>query len=815
MADIQDLERRYARIPQSMRATPHWICFKSSNRNGKEKKIPISPFLKDGKFVRALPNDSSAWGDFKGALAFCSDNGLDGLGFELGETGMFAIDIENGGKMSQADFQDMANEFVKRLDSYCEWNVSKNGIHIFCYGKLPEGNLESADVKAYAGQRFFAMTGNAIGNRTVAERSAEIVPLWERYLRNAETSNPKTTAPEATDSAVVDAGCANPKTGAKFFRLMNGDASDYVNQSEAIRALCNFLAFYARGNEEQIDRIFRSSALYDPSWDAPEAGKTHGYFVVQSAIDACATLKLTPMVTKSEPRTFTPDMNVDEDGDPIFRISETYRPGDKKYTLDDTGNAKRFYDCFGENFHWNVDHKRFMFWTGKTWVYDNLNYVRKFANKLIEILREESVQMRHKAEEEPDENRRKILKGMAQSYADNVKRLSGKGGKDAMLAELCALGKMPISTNSFDLDPYRINTDSGIVDLRTGEILPFDKNAMFATNTKVKVSYETPEAWLGMLRSMFANMGKETAEQVIECFQRCLGYSLTGLSSEQVMFLLHGDGSNGKSTLSSAIRSVLGDYYGSIDSEQLMASSKNQTVAIQNTFAELEKTRFLSSQETDKGSRLSESTIKKITGSTDIQAQRKYGNPYIFVPVFKLWMETNNLPIIRGKDYGIWRRIFLFPFDRKFKEEEKDKTLPDRLAKEYDRILGWCIQGAVKYLADRDLRQPEYLKDALMLYKDAMDGTAKFLHSECRIVENGMVAKTDLYKAYKNWAMNNNEYAEAESKFREEIVKKGFEIKRNEHDGSMYYTGLALNGDAETGISGFRETKINGFGGDF
>jgi putative DNA primase/helicase len=50
-------------------------------------------------------------------------------------------------------------------------------------------------------------------------------------------------------------------------------------------------------------------------------------------------------------------------------------------------------------------------------------------------------------------------------------------------------------------------------------------------------------------------------------------------------------------------------------------------------------------------------------------------------------LAANHKPAVRGTDHAIWRRIKLVPFTVTIPEAEQDKTLPDKLAKEYPGIL--------------------------------------------------------------------------------------------------------------------------------
>jgi len=58
---------------------------------------------------------------------------------------------------------------------------------------------------------------------------------------------------------------------------------------------------------------------------------------------------------------------------------------------------------------------------------------------------------------------------------------------------------------------------------------------------------------------------------------------------------------------------------------------------------------------------------------------------------------TNHLPEIKGDDYAMWRRIRLIPFNRIFKEDERDERLGQRFDEtELPGILGWCAENDQK-----------------------------------------------------------------------------------------------------------------------
>jgi putative DNA primase/helicase len=113
--------------------------------------------------------------------------------------------------------------------------------------------------------------------------------------------------------------------------------------------------------------------------------------------------------------------------------------------------------------------------------------------------------------------------------------------------------------------------------------------------------------------------------------QRCVGYSLTGQTSEHALFLLYGKGANGKSTFLESIRHILGDYAQTADFSSFMVS-KNQT--IRNDIAKLNGARLVTATESESGKRMSEAIVKQLTGGDTVSARFLYSEAFEFVPQF-------------------------------------------------------------------------------------------------------------------------------------------------------------------------------------
>ena len=836
----EELEKNYLQIPQEMKDTKRWVCYKTEERDGEVTKIPMNAI--SGGYAKT--DDNSTWTSFKIALRGCVKYGFVGLGFMLGE-GYFGVDLDNhvdkktGQKpfATNDEFEEFAREFIDQLNSYTEYSHSLEGIHIICKGSLPEGARKRKGVEMYDWRRFFTMTGKVINNVPVAERSKEVLPLWEKYLnapqeeqkaafkpKNIEVEGVRTEtggikfveverttveyAPsQLADSELVDR-IRNSQQGVTFMALYNGDMSAYSNDhSAADMAFCKILAFWTGNDAEQMDRIFRSSALMRPKWDRSWGNSTYGAHVIQKAIATqyevyAPPKEKTEIVINYETKApIQPQGEIvvfDDKNDPIVKVKKIF----KHYTLTDTGNAERFYDYFSGYFRYNATNNIFLFWNGKTWITDVKNYVKKFADKIIDVLKEEILDNEKEIAElgkmeEPDLKKIDDLTDLVKAQRRNLDRVSNKAGKEAMINEFKHLHEISVENSEFDKQPNLLNTDSGVVNLDTGEVMPFNKSYMLSKNTNCLVSFETPTTWIKFLHDIFRREGHpEETEEIIECVQMGLGETLTGRNNKDHLFILYGNGSNGKSTFIRTVDECFGDYAKTINSELLLQSKVTNAQSTEFSMAALIGARMLSMSETNENEKMNDKIIKQMTSGEKIAAQFKFGNSFSYKPTFSPWMSTNNLPIIRSKDFGIWRRIYLIPFLAKFDDSTKDIHMPEKLQKELPQILGWMIKGNLKLNNDYKgiLPKPKCLEAALADYKKEMDVINLYVAAHCQNFANYKTNAMILFQDYKKWALDNNEYLMSESKFRGDMAAHGYPSKRDVNEGWVYI-GIKLNSD--------------------
>jgi len=321
-----------------------------------------------------------------------------------------------------------------------------------------------------------------------------------------------------------------------------------------------------------------------------------------------------------------------------------------------------------------------------------------------------------------------------------------------------ARGQLLTPRERFDADPFLLNTPSGIVDLRTGALIP---HAPAHYLTKLTNAPYDPDAdaptWAQFLDDVFLN-----DPELIDYMQVALGYSITGDTREQKLFICYGRGANGKSTLFETVQAVLGDYADSIPTRLLLHDGRDDHPT---GLARLCGLRLALASETAEGRGLNENLAKLLTGGDTITARYLYHEFFSYRPTAKIWLFTNHKPVIRDHSYAMWRRLALIPFRAVFTSDaravvdgERHKPpIPDmkqRLLDERAGILAWLVRGAARWHA-HGLVEPDAVRAAVDEYRRETDSVLEWLQQHTLDDPNAETPSKELYDAYCEWCNAN------------------------------------------------------------
>jgi putative DNA primase/helicase len=336
------------------------------------------------------------------------------------------------------------------------------------------------------------------------------------------------------------------------------------------------------------------------------------------------------------------------------------------------------------------------------------------------------------------------------------------------------------TVDQWDADDEALNTPNGIIDLRAGALGPHRRNAYCTKITGAAPGGECP-IWSEFLDRIYAS-----DRELIAYLQRVAGYTLTGSTSEHVLFFGHGTGANGKSVLIRTLSGVLGDYATTAPMETFTATQQERHPT---DLAGLRGARLVTAAETEQGRRWAEAKIKNLTGGDKISARFMRQDFFEFVPQFKLLIAGNHRPGLRGVDEAIRRRLHLIPFKVTIPEPERDRNLSDKLQAEWPGILAWAIEGCREWQRV-GLAPPPAVREATDSYLAAEDSIAQWL-AECCVEDRTYAERSSvLFKNWKAWAEAAGEIGGSQKRFSQALDDRGFRILKRE-DGN-YVSGLAL-----------------------
>ena len=439
---------------------------------------------------------------------------------------------------------------------------------------------------------------------------------------------------------------------------------------------------------------------------------------------------------------------------------------------EDTSNALRFVAAHGDAVRYWHGRNRWLLWTGSHWDDDSLSCVIELAKETAKSIFAEAAGL-----------------PIAEAKATGrwAERSLNRDRIVSMLALAQSSPKIATTTEMWDSDPWALNFLNGTVDLRKGTLRPHVRQDFI---TKLVRCNYTPD----LLGPRWVHFVEQTFGPLAPWIQKAIGYSLTGITTEKVAFLLWGVTDTGKSTFLSTLREIFADYSAGLQIDGLMWSRKNEDNNSLSDLACLRGARLVVTSETEEGQRLREAKLKRIVqgGGPLIKARNLYENPIEFAETHKLWLDCNHQPTIRATDDSIWGRLIVIPCTHRVSDAEKDPQLRDKLLHEAEAIASWTVAGAVRWHRE-GLGRPDLILETRQAWRERMDSIGEFLTTCCEEDSESSVRASELYKAFKEWSKDQGfEHPMTSTAFGLRLTERGLQKDRDTK--GVIYRGISLKG---------------------
>jgi putative DNA primase/helicase len=354
---------------------------------------------------------------------------------------------------------------------------------------------------------------------------------------------------------------------------------------------------------------------------------------------------------------------------------------------------------------------------------------------------------------------------------DGWRQMLGAGRMRSVLA--LARGIVERKADELDHDLDLLNTPSGVVDLRTGDLLPHDPTLLMTkiTNGSYRPGF-THADWIKALEALPAIERK--------WLQTRIGQAITGHTTpDGVMPVLQGAGENGKSALTTDGPVPALGGYASMASTKLFQASKGSEHSTER--ADLRGKRLLVAEELTEGRSIDITALKQIQDVGTIRARYVHKDNIEFQASHSLLTTTNYIPVVSETDHGTWRRLALLKFPYTFRKPGQalqstsdragDPTLKARIREgadgQHDAIVTWAVDGAVKWYADpaTSLQPTKKINADTREWRTDADRILGLWDEQIIADADRCILATDMLEAFNKWLDSNGHAAWAKETF--------------------------------------------------
>lgn len=462
-----------------------------------------------------------------------------------------------------------------------------------------------------------------------------------------------------------------------------------------------------------------------------------------------------------------PDWHWEPGGTPVGRtVLVNDRPED---VCTDVGNAWRLVNLHSDKIRHTTAEGWFV-WNGEIWLRDDRDKVWELVRETVGTIFQEAVT------QHDDEARDRLL--------DWARKSLQRQRIEAAVKLTNTFDRIKLHITDFDADPWVLTVGNGTLNLRTGELREFSRDDMITKRTHIKYDPDAyDERWVRYLED---STGGD--QDFIGYLRRAAGYTLTGLTTEEVLFFIYGPKHTGKSTFVTALETLLGDYAMTTQPDTLMHRRGNQ--APRDELARMRGRRLVTTSEPEHGDRFAVGLVKQMTGGDKMSGRFLYRDAFEFHPTHKLWISSNIRPRT-GADEALFRRLREVPFSRQIPAETRDVTLKADLQNPRSplaaAVLAWAVRGCLEW-QQHGLGTTAVVEETTQDYLHEEDLIGQFIE-EC-ITRTGarddiMVMK-DVYATYREWSQERGDHVMTQQSLRRALEERGYPKVRPARTSSVW-----------------------------
>lgn len=292
----------------------------------------------------------------------------------------------------------------------------------------------------------------------------------------------------------------------------------------------------------------------------------------------------------------------------------------------------------------------------------------------------------------------------------------------------------------------KVNFKNGVLDIDTMELQPHSPDFLF----KYVLPYDYDSRAVAPVFSRFLNEVTGGDKTLADTLLEFGGYALAGEDCRyQKALVLEGEGSNGKSTFIETIKAVAGERgYCALSFQDLNSLERRTPLdgALFNITEETPRELFDTTQ------------FKNLVSGGELQVRHLYKANYTIRNRAKLIFSCNELPLMPDTSNGMYRRVLIVPFKKRFSREQGnlDLQIGKKMEAELPGIFNLFLEGYKRLEKEGTFTKSTLGEDLeLKAYQSLTDPVQYWLDECVTIGEEGESTVQNLYKSYAAFCLTN------------------------------------------------------------
>tara|TARA_R100000541_G_scaffold11208_1_gene19235 strand:+ start:3788 stop:6139 length:2352 start_codon:yes stop_codon:yes gene_type:complete len=256
-------------------------------------------------------------------------------------------------------------------------------------------------------------------------------------------------------------------------------------------------------------------------------------------------------------------------------------------------------------------------------------------------------------------------------------------------------------------------------------------------------------------------------QEMADWFKKHLGSIFVGGNPEEHFYFWDGAGRNGKGTMDTLLKSILGKFYCPLDVSYFTVYKKNDN-APEPHLLKMKDTKCVMINELGESTKLITNKIKQISGNDSIPARALYSNDVIDIDcAFKCIIQTNHLPVFTDIDDGLLNRIcpihfpFMFVSDSVFDAEnpqhrraniELKGVCKEKKVEFFNYVMDICVPA---YQNHGITPLPRMVQKNINKYRSQIDDVGAFALTELKeatfLSGKEPITTNSMYNHYQAW----------------------------------------------------------------